>query len=378
MFFAWNTESYLQKVITDGLITGAQTSANLLSRQYAKPLFQGEIALIDEQARLVAQEKAVLYIVVKDSDGQVLIRESNAAGAAKTAEKVFNSFFVADENAYEVNAPIIYENNLLGQVQLGFSPKSTFDLVALGRGQAITIALSVMGLSFLTSWLVVKAITRPLINLTDIAEKIAGGDLSQRIEATSKDEVGQLSKAFQNMVVKLEESYSTLKEEVQKRTKELSDRTKELSGRTKELEVLFDGITDSISVQDITYNVITANSSAVLSCGKSDVEELVGRKCYDLYMQRNAPCENCPLDITIHTGKPAFSEQERGKNVFHLYSYPITDEQGQLREIILFKKDLTRIRALEKQVIQSAKLAELGELAAMVAHEIRNPLGGIN
>jgi PAS domain S-box-containing protein len=45
--------------------------------------------------------------------------------------------------------------------------------------------------------------------------------------------------------------------------------------------------------------------------------------------------------------------------------------------IIVLLRDITEMRRLQKQAILSNRMKELGEMAASLAHEIRNPLGGI-
>ena len=50
------------------------------------------------------------------------------------------------------------------------------------------------------------------------------------------------------------------------------------------------------------------------------------------------------------------------------------EEGGQVVALVGMGRDLTRERQLHLQVIQSAKMAALGEMAGGIAHEIRNPL----
>lgn len=56
---------------------------------------------------------------------------------------------------------------------------------------------------------------------------------------------------------------------------------------------------------------------------------------------------------------------------------PLQDPQGAVLGSILLLRDLTRRRELEEDLQRSDRLAELGTLAAGLAHEIRNPLAGI-
>jgi two-component system sensor histidine kinase BaeS len=59
-------------------------------------------------------------------------------------------------------------------------------------------------ISFVSSYLVVMFITRPLRKLSRAADKIANGDLSERVEINSEDEIGQLAKSFNSMATSLE------------------------------------------------------------------------------------------------------------------------------------------------------------------------------
>jgi signal transduction histidine kinase len=55
----------------------------------------------------------------------------------------------------------------------------------------------------------------------------------------------------------------------------------------------------------------------------------------------------------------------------------IKDEQGQVQGVLGISRDITEKKKIEKQMINTEKLASLGLLAAGVAHEINNPLGVI-
>jgi PAS domain S-box-containing protein len=56
---------------------------------------------------------------------------------------------------------------------------------------------------------------------------------------------------------------------------------------------------------------------------------------------------------------------------------PLLDERGRPRQYLAIRYDITERKAVEAKLREQAALAQLGELAAIVAHEVRNPLAGL-
>jgi PAS domain S-box-containing protein len=56
---------------------------------------------------------------------------------------------------------------------------------------------------------------------------------------------------------------------------------------------------------------------------------------------------------------------------------PLLDERGKPRQYLAIRSDITQRKAAEQQLRDQAALAQLGQLAAVVAHEVRNPLAGV-
>jgi PAS domain S-box-containing protein len=56
---------------------------------------------------------------------------------------------------------------------------------------------------------------------------------------------------------------------------------------------------------------------------------------------------------------------------------PLLNESGKPREYLAIRSDITARKAMEQQLVDQAALAQLGHLAAVVAHEVRNPLAGV-
>lgn len=56
---------------------------------------------------------------------------------------------------------------------------------------------------------------------------------------------------------------------------------------------------------------------------------------------------------------------------------PLLDADGKPRQYLAIRSDITQRKAMEQQLVDQAALAQLGQLAAVVAHEVRNPLAGV-
>ena len=56
---------------------------------------------------------------------------------------------------------------------------------------------------------------------------------------------------------------------------------------------------------------------------------------------------------------------------------PFLDSRGRPRQYLAIRSDITQRKAAEAQLRDQAALAQLGQLAAVVAHEVRNPLAGL-
>lgn len=113
------------------------------------------------------------------------------------------------------------------------------ETTATNKTKYILLAVSIFSipmLSFIIMIIVDKIIILPLKKLITGANEIKGGNLEKVITVDSRDEIGQLGTAFNEMTARIKESYSGLEKKVVEKTAELSKILKEMSVKNKTLE----------------------------------------------------------------------------------------------------------------------------------------------
>ncbi len=101
----------------------------------------------------------------------------------------------------------------------------------------ITIALDAIVLIIFGSFLLSRVLVKPIKDLVRLTQKISEGDFSQKIEETSKNEIGQLIVSFNRMIERLKEKQESLEnylESLESANKQLKQAQEELI-RTEKL-----------------------------------------------------------------------------------------------------------------------------------------------
>ncbi len=152
---------------------------------------------------------------------------------------------------------------------------------------------------------------------------------------------------------------------------------------------LVENIKLGINLIDSDYNIVMPNAALGAKYGKPSTE-IVGKKCFRELEKRDTICPHCPRTRAMASGKPKVIETEgvldngRRFNV-KLHAFPIFGRDGRAKGFIEVVEDITESkrveeekRKLETQLLQSEKMASIGQLAAGVAHEINNPTGFVS
>ena len=147
------------------------------------------------------------------------------------------------------------------------------------------------------------------------------------------------------------------------------------------LRAMFDSIPTSIYIIDNKYRIVAINNSRAARAGQKP-NTLVGQVCYETLYHKLAPCQGCRVNETFLSSRNTTRTDRQWINNdqisdWEITTYAIQDESNNPIQVIIIEQDVTVEKRLEANLIQSEKLAAVGQLAAGVAHEINNPLSAV-
>lgn len=148
---------------------------------------------------------------------------------------------------------------------------------------------------------------------------------------------------------------------------------------TKELfESIFHHTTDAVIMFDLTGNVLAMNPASERI---SAVIQTDGRCRQKQLHQDLIPQSHRHQYLDVLNGRVPFTEYELSRTLpggrrydLQVTLSPICNDAGHVSALLLMAKDITESKKTQEMLLQTEKLSIAGQLAAGVAHEIRNPL----
>ncbi|MCU0564179.1 MAG: ATP-binding protein [Desulfobacterales bacterium] len=187
----------------------------------------------------------------------------------------------------------------------------------------------------------------------------------------------------------------------------IGNEERKLRQRTEEMETILNGIQDFILVISPDMTILEANGAFLQKMGCRR-DQVVGRKCHEVYHALDHPCElanhNCPLQKVIRDQRHDRHVQRRrmpsgDMRYYEVSVYPVWEKNGKISRFIHISRDVTQQRQQDEEITQRLeqmvaertrqlqethekllhrdKMASLGKLSAAVVHEINNPIAGI-
>lgn len=158
-----------------------------------------EVQLYDDKGKLIM-----------DSIGVSPSNDSEVKGQIDRALKGESSKWVGNVGYYShkvmaVSKPIVVNGKTVGVIRFVTSLKEIDDSILAIISFFIGISFVVSIIAIILSLVMAKNIVDPILKLKDTAEKMADGDLDQRCNINSKDEIGQLALTLDYMAGELKE-----------------------------------------------------------------------------------------------------------------------------------------------------------------------------
>jgi signal transduction histidine kinase len=313
--------------------------------------------------RLVATPGAGRLLRVMDDDvnGPVPSLRPNDAPTIAPVRGIYARSFPVSTSGWWVEVTLGVERALL--------PVSGLKSRLLGIG--IVLAL----LSTLLLYFPMRFLVRPLVRLTRAAERLREGQLDTRVLVESEDEIGELGHTFNNMAGAIQERTGRLEHTAS----DLRERQSELRAERDRVEAVIASMHDGLVVLDGRGKVVLSNTAAqpLLSliehggsasghhvCLEERLGATTGHECFACLMDTGGPPRSCSVDV--------------GSRTFEIHTTPLPPDEAGGRGRVLVAREVTDRVKQDEREIHNERLAVLGEVAAVVAHEINNPLASIS
>lgn len=151
-------------------------------------------------------------------------------------------------------------------------------------------------------------------------------------------------------------------------------RTKELEDSRNELQAVFDGMTEYMLVLDESKNIKNINRGFLKELGK-DKSQVLGTSYRESLGDFATEELDYLVDKALEEGNYITEELQINNYIYQVSLKALNSINSSRKYVLIFLFDITNEKISANKLLQANKMLAIGELAAGIAHEIRNPLG---
>ena len=163
---------------------------------------------------------------------------------------------------------------------------------------------------------------------------------------------------------------------------EVALRARELESQRRFIGLVIDTLPVGLYVVDRDYRIHLWNRKRETGTQGLPREDVMGRSVFDVLTRQPAAELKAEFDDVFRTGEIRQFELDvgsgAGRHTFRISKIPMRMEGDDVTHVMTLGEDVTQWRQAQEQMMQSEKLAAIGQLAAGVMHEINNPLATIS
>jgi PAS domain S-box-containing protein len=368
------------------------TIARNLAALSANALLTYNYVTLEQHVSRLAREDDVVYVIILDREGRVAAHSDRSDLQGQRLTDALNArAWQAQEpliqvgsdphepgqesHLLEVAMPVfpVGESDKWGTVRVGISLRGMQREIHRTRLIIWGLGIGTACLGGLAALFLARRITSPLEKLRAGTLAVAGGDLSHRLEVTSKDEIGELATTFNQMTSDLQAERTAL----QRANRELDEQLKAVLKLERYNDRILTSMTNGLVTLNLEGRIVKWNEMAARITGYP-VGEAEGKLCQEL-LATNSAFVKVLLEGLHSRGvfwdrSMTFLRPDGREVPLEINTSLLEDETGQVSGVLGVFRDLSLVRELEQRLRRADRLAAVGRMAAMVAHEIKNPL----
>ncbi len=118
-------------------------------------------------------------------------------------------------------------------------------------------------------------------------------------------------------------------------------------------EAILNSLVEHVIHEDKEMKILWANRAACESAGLT-CEQLLGRHCYEVWLQRSDPCPDCPVVKAMETCKPQeIVKYTPDGRAWFIRGYPVRDANGNIAGAIETTLEITERKRVEEALRES-------------------------